>query len=248
VVLLAACNQAFGLERTRIVDSSVDAYVDVDEDGDSIRNDIDNCPGIYNPLQEDRDHDGVGDACDPHPDTPGDTIAATAFFNVGFDGWTPDAVANWSVHDGAIYSTPPSDGTVVRVSMQLSAPRPTLEVGFTVVAYGSAQDYNQASFELAFPGDAMTCIIGSTGPVDPIQYVVIDTGVGTPQGVTAIQPGAVNRLTYTREPPPGSDSCTLDGTPATLQTGMPLASAQLTASISTGEQLAIQYIVIYAVP
>ncbi len=35
-----------------------------DSDGDGVKDDADNCPGIYNPDQTDSDGDAVGDACD----------------------------------------------------------------------------------------------------------------------------------------------------------------------------------------
>lgn len=41
--------------------------VTVTEDGDTVADDIDNCPTESNPDQSDYDHDGIGDACDDDP-------------------------------------------------------------------------------------------------------------------------------------------------------------------------------------
>jgi hypothetical protein len=41
-----------------------------DEDGDGVPDLSDDCPFLADPQQADRDHDGVGDACDPEPDLP----------------------------------------------------------------------------------------------------------------------------------------------------------------------------------
>ena len=42
-----------------------------DRDGDEVLDYLDNCPRVRNPDQRDRDHDGLGDACDPCPDVNG---------------------------------------------------------------------------------------------------------------------------------------------------------------------------------
>jgi uncharacterized protein (TIGR02145 family) len=42
-----------------------------DSDGDGVPDDIDNCPTVPNPLQEDLDSDALGDACDPDIDGDG---------------------------------------------------------------------------------------------------------------------------------------------------------------------------------
>ncbi|BDY00758.1 hypothetical protein TPCV302_01500 [Cutibacterium avidum] len=40
--------------------------IEVTRDGDGVPDTRDNCPTIANQDQTDTDHNGVGDACDPH--------------------------------------------------------------------------------------------------------------------------------------------------------------------------------------
>jgi hypothetical protein len=71
VVLLAGCDQVFGL--SPVADALPEsACAAPDEDDDCIVNDVDNCPGIPNSEQLDGDNDAIGDDCDPMPMLAGD--------------------------------------------------------------------------------------------------------------------------------------------------------------------------------
>ncbi len=45
-----------------------------DDDSDGVLNDVDNCPGVYNPDQADADGDGIGDVCESSSVTVTDPI------------------------------------------------------------------------------------------------------------------------------------------------------------------------------
>jgi len=51
----------------------VDDVVDPDDDGDGIKDSVDNCPLISNPSQANKDKDNLGDSCDPDDDNDGIT-------------------------------------------------------------------------------------------------------------------------------------------------------------------------------
>lgn len=75
-----------------------------DEDGDKIGDACDNCPHVANADQADvgegAQPDGVGDACDPRPQLPGDTIQKFYAFHVPPPGATTQGT--WAV-DGDAY-------------------------------------------------------------------------------------------------------------------------------------------------
>ncbi|MBK9033087.1 MAG: thrombospondin type 3 repeat-containing protein [Myxococcales bacterium] len=93
----AGCNQVLGIDQVHLVDAlggddgavgdgagpdgtDGDAAIN-DRDGDTVPDDIDNCPDVANRLQRDTDGDRLGDLCDSCPN-----VAVTTPANVDGDG------------------------------------------------------------------------------------------------------------------------------------------------------------------
>ena len=77
------------------------AQIADDEDGDKISDGCDNCPADANPDQADDDHDGVGNACDPHPTQPDQIVMFEGFGPGGsLQGWTSLGTGAWTPMTG----------------------------------------------------------------------------------------------------------------------------------------------------
>lgn len=205
LVVLSGCDVLFQLGDVH--GAPPDAAPDVgcgapDEDGDCIADDVDNCPGIYNPSQaSDRDTDGIGDICDPRPTTNGDIRREFFGFNDAADqaAW-PYHGSGWVFGDGYVEQTNAADTyAFIEQGAVSSEADLAVEAGFTFGAWNPSASASFLGVWLDLPDpsnyDGHSCFVslyGDTSAHDTLflQEAVFGTG-GNSKGtsIPALQPG-----------------------------------------------------------
>ncbi len=203
-----------------------------DEDVDGRGDDCDNCPHISNSDQNDTgDSDGIGDACDPRPNTAGDVLLHFDGFNgtTLSDDWVLRSGPNtWTVAGGVVEHQAASQSIISILAWTGAAP--------AAVAIHSSHEYVSVSgFSQAGPitsnsangGDAWSCYTLNADGGSDVWIARITAASGVAQSISALTAGTLYRTRFARDETAGDMRCGLDAseqveltrTDPALQTG-----------------------------
>lgn len=242
--LAAGCDRVFGLRPDGEADAAVaDAAADRDLDRDHIADADDNCVGDPNEGQDDTDHDGIGDVCDPHVDRA-DILVSLELFDASPRRWEPNPSTGWSKTEQGLVS--PLGGALVYQSMP-KLTLPTVRVGFTIVAFGprTGGSNNEVALELEGP-DTANCKLREDIADDHSDLILHVRGNANPMTkIFAPELAAGTRYVaaYTRGV---MSTCSVAGTTQTKPDALADAFSSVPTLRVVGTSISIDFIALYA--
>lgn len=253
----AGCDRVLGLARVDVrsdatVDVRVDAPVDVsvdaagcvgnghDEDLDGIDDNCDDCPADPNPGQADGDGDRVGDACDPSPGSPGDTILLFLPFT---------DTSGYGVSGSHIVDTDDVQLFGTATLTTTAAYTPTrVEAG---VSYGAAMTNDVISlFAGTAPGHFGRCLVDDGDSMCGAGQLCVGAGVDSNNPQLAPWPGLVATDTLRLDvggtyfictARAGSVSASVMSLPVSVMSG----SVGVISYVSAGDAAVVRYLIVY---
>jgi len=157
-----------------------------DEEGDGYGDVCDNCPQVGNVDQEDKEEailglprDGVGDACDPNPESPGDRLVFFDGFGTLRTDWTERGGGMWKIIDDHLAQVDPAARKTLRFFPAATYDEVDVDTHFHVKELASSVNGEpdpERSIGVAFRiGEggrtALVCRWGSNGKASPTYQV-----------------------------------------------------------------------------
>lgn len=141
-----------------------------DADADCVADALDNCPGYSNFDQTDGEGDGVGDACDPDPAAPGDTLVEFEDFDdpvAAALAWQEYGTTGRFVYEvgGVVHPVEEGGSYLQRATPIPDTPEVLVEIAFRFDAWGDRVNYPRVRLyvdEGSVPTQGLYCALDAT--------------------------------------------------------------------------------------
>ena len=212
VIANTGCDELWGIDPLPVPSNTPDARFSVpceqlsthDEDGDTVSDACDNCPGIPNAEQASAlDEDLVGDACDPSNQSREQIELFISFAAAGDDNAWQNLDGHWFVDGEALVydSITFNEHGTTEYTGAIPPPPYTLEYRYTIDSIVSMSAILRANADRDPQGRGSACGLKRTdGLVDSVRTDHMPTSDANETDITDVAPGDRHRIVMTYSP------------------------------------------------